>query len=565
MTKQYAHPRPLVKDDFHLYRHGYRVLRLTSIFVLVLAVLLIGKAHGQDFTIIVLPDTQKYSDNFPEIFQAQTQWIVDNKDTLNIVYVAHEGDIVDHPDDVSEWITADNAMRLLDTAMIPYGVVPGNHDEPTTYYNQYFGVDRFCDTYPTDCRSFYGDGYPVGSNDNNYTLFSAGGMDFIVIGLEYVNPAVGVLNWADQLLEDNSDRRAIVVSHYILNSNATFGSWGQQIYDALQDNSNLFLMLCGHIHAEAKRTDGALHTLLADYQDDPNGGNGFLRILRFFPERNEIRVETYSPWLNQYQTDPDSQFKLSYDMGGLGNSDVTISFQDGVSPESGYLGTRDTVLSQYDPNANFGSIVAVYVDGDDPSGSDNDLSTLLYWDISAIPAGSTVREVSITLNVFNSSIHSYQVYEMRRDWFESESTWNLYNSTNVWEISGALGSQDRGSTAFSSFSPDGTGAYVINLPSEAVALVQSWVDNPTNNHGFIIANGSVTDGADFDSREASIAITRPKLTVHYSEDQLTLCEGDSEPDGDVDGIDLIQKINAGGASINNFAEDFGRIDCPGIF
>ena len=26
---------------------------------------------------------------------------------------------------------------------IPYGVVVGNHDEPATYYNMYFGVSRF--------------------------------------------------------------------------------------------------------------------------------------------------------------------------------------------------------------------------------------------------------------------------------------------------------------------------------------------------------------------------------------------------------------------------------------
>jgi len=469
----------------------------------------------EDFTLIVLPDTQMYSDNYPEIFQAQTQWIVDNKNALNIVYVAHEGDIVDHADDESEWINADNAMSLLDAAMIPYGVVPGNHDEPTTFYNQYFGVDRFCNSYPTDCRSYYGDGYPSGSNDNNYTLFTAGGMDFIVINLEYVSPAAGALDWADQLLKDHSDRRAIVVSHYILNANATFSSWGQQIYDALSDNPNPFLMLCGHIHAEARRTDGKLHTLLADYQDYPNGGNGFLRIMHFLPETNEIRVKTYSPWLDQYETDPNSQFALSYDMGGLGSSDAIINFQDGLSPEPGYFGTLDTVLSQNDPSINYSGDIALYVDGDDPPGSGTDLSTLLYWDISAIPAGSIIHEVSLTLNVVNASNDSYQVHEMKRDWVESESTWNLYSSTNGWEIPGALGSQDRGDMVLGSFSPTGTGPYVINLNSEGMALVQAWVDNPTSNHGFIIANGTATDGADFDSREALTANNRPKLTVLY--------------------------------------------------
>ena len=42
------------------------------------------------------------------------------------------------------------------------------------------------------------------------------------------------------------------------------------------------------------------------------------------------------------------------------------------------------------------------------------------------------------------------------------------------------------------------------------------------------------------------------------------CEGDFEPDGDVDGRDLAQKINAGGSNIDKFADNFGRIDCQGF-
>jgi len=282
----------------------------------------VGAGTAEDFTVIVLPDTQKYSDNYPAIYADQTEWIVANKDALNIIYVAHEGDIVDHASDESEWINADAAMSLLEDPVttgladgIPYGVVPGNHDEPTTYYNQYFGVPRF------QGRSYYGDGYPSGYNDNSYTLFSAGGMDFIVINLEYT-PASGSLDWADTLLQTYSDRRAIVVSHYILDSGGTFSSSGQQIYDALKDNPNLFLMLCGHIHAEARRTDvyseNTVHTLLADYQDYPSGGNGYLRILEFSPANDEISITTYSPWLDEYETDASSEFVLSYDMDGSG-------------------------------------------------------------------------------------------------------------------------------------------------------------------------------------------------------------------------------------------------------
>lgn len=287
---------------------------------------------GEDFTIIVLPDTQYYSDDNPEIFfQAQTQWIVDNRDELNIVYVAHEGDIVNAASDTNQWVRADTAMDSLDSPGIPYGVLPGNHDQypmgnrdGTANYNSYFGVSRFSG------KPYYG-GHHGSDNDNNYALFTAGGMDFIVINLEY-DLAPEVITWADDLLTFYNTRRAIVVSHSILDyppsgsSVASFTPIGQNIYYGLRDNENLFLMLCGHNHAEGWRTDiyngHLVYTLLADYQDLPNGGNGWLRIMTFSPDNDEITVATYSPWLGAYGTDiimgedtTLAPFTLAYDMG----------------------------------------------------------------------------------------------------------------------------------------------------------------------------------------------------------------------------------------------------------
>lgn len=193
---------------------------------------------------------------------------------------------------------------------IPYGILPGNHDFPTENYNLYFGVQRF------SRRGYYGGHYGE-DNNNNYGLFSAGGMDFIVINLQY-RPGGDILAWADALLKAYPDHRAIVVSHEILDADASFTFLGQAIHRTLRDNPNLFLLLCGHVHAEARRMDvyegRVIYTLLADYQDEPNGGDGWLRILRFSPSSNTIRVMTYSPTLDRYQTDADSQFTLLYDM-----------------------------------------------------------------------------------------------------------------------------------------------------------------------------------------------------------------------------------------------------------
>ena len=311
-----------------------RILTLISVMLIALSLLSVKQGFAENFSVIVLPDTQYYSESYPAILEAQTQWIVNKKDELNIVHVVHVGDIVNDSDPgntshIAQWDNADTSMSLLEdpvttslTDGIPYGISPGNHDQwpaknpdGTELYNFYFGESRFLG------RGYYGGHYGI-DNDNHYSLFSASGMDFIVVYLEYDPIAnLDVLAWADDLLTTYDNRRAIVVSHYLIEvgEGASFGPQGAAIYNALKDNLNLFLMLSGHMHGEGKRVDvespnHTVHTLLADYQERSNGGDGWLRILEFSPLDDLIRVKTYSPTLDLYETDSDSQFELSYDM-----------------------------------------------------------------------------------------------------------------------------------------------------------------------------------------------------------------------------------------------------------
>jgi hypothetical protein len=52
------------------------------------------------------------------------------------------------------------------------------------------------------------------------------------------------------------------------------------------------------------------------------------------------------------------------------------------------------------------------------------------------------------------------------------------------------------------------------------------------------------------------------LNIDDASDPVPACEGDTEPDGDVDGVDLADEIGAGGPDVVQFAADFGRTDCP---
>ena len=292
---------------------------------------------GEDFTVIALPDTQFYSSSLngglPAMFTAQTDWIVQNIQSLNIVFTTQLGDCVQNGDSFeSEWLNAIDALYRLENPVttllaegLPYGVAVGNHDQSpagnpdgtTTFYNQYFGVEHFSG------RTYYG-GHYGSNNDNHFELFSAGGLDFIIVHLEYdTTPETAVLDWANAVLQAHPNRQAILISHYFLETGnpAAFGPQGQATYDALKGNPNLFLMLSGHVSGEGRRTDvfngQTVYTLLSDYQSRANGGNGWLRILEFSPANSTIHVQTYSPWLDQVEIDGDSDFELYYDMQSL--------------------------------------------------------------------------------------------------------------------------------------------------------------------------------------------------------------------------------------------------------
>jgi hypothetical protein len=310
----------------------------------------IGNAsHSDDFTVVALPDTQFYSENTggnrAAIFSAQTDWIVAEQDARNIGFVLHLGDVTQNGDNPStaanEWANASNAMYRLENPSatgleegVPYIMAVGNHDQTpignadgtTTNFNTFFGVHPTTGVNHFADKSYYGGTSEPAKADNNYTLFSAGGMDFIVISFEYdTTPDTADLDWADALLKAHPARRGIVITHHMVNTGfpASFSTQGSAIYQALKDNPNLILMHGGHVHGEGRRSDTfegrTVHSILADYQGRSNGGDGWLRIMTFRPSLNRIDVQSYSPTLNQFETDTDSQFSIDVNLsGGVG-------------------------------------------------------------------------------------------------------------------------------------------------------------------------------------------------------------------------------------------------------
>jgi hypothetical protein len=292
------------------------------------------------FTIAVLPDTQYYSEKYPAIFTQQTQWIADNALAQHIVFVSQVGDLVNdyQSDNDYEWKNAQQSIGIIRNAGVPYSVVPGNHDVnfeagDTTYYDKYFPYTDFIS------YNWYGSGqyppkkgdpppnYPANSNASNYETFSALGQNFVILNLACTPDVLvntGLYAWANNVLHYYVNSKVIVVTHGYIDSNGNYTDSstisGKEIWkNIVNPNSNIVAVICGHIHGAYHGTVIAEHgntveNLLFDSQEDSNGGDGWLRLYKFYPQLNKVSAVTYSPYLEEFDTSAGGEFDFSLNM-----------------------------------------------------------------------------------------------------------------------------------------------------------------------------------------------------------------------------------------------------------
>lgn len=278
-------------------------------------------AVAQKFTIPVLPDTQGEVGSKPEMFNCQLQWIADKKDSLNIPFVLHVGDIVNF-DNITHYVNASDGFKILDNAKIPYVLCLGNHDteavgvnsgsaasdvpgathlnlRKTTKFNTYFPVSRLAGQKGR---------FEEGKSDNAYYTFKAGGLDWLVVSLEFCARQAPV-EWAGKVVAEHPKHNVIILTHYHLNGsgdiaerNAGYGDLSPyEIYDMLiKKHPNILLVLSGHTGNSAWRNDrgdngNRIYQILQDYQGE-NLGDGYIRLLEINPERGSIMGKIYSPY-----------------------------------------------------------------------------------------------------------------------------------------------------------------------------------------------------------------------------------------------------------------------------
>lgn len=367
-----------------------------------------------DFSIVHFTDTQYISEGAVEqetaeeravwasAYQGIVDWVVDNADQRKIAYAAHTGDIIENntrpPLDepmrqqiIGEFEFSSEQQGVLDGAGIPNGVIAGNHDNqsgletgPEALYNQYYGPDRYAAADDQWGEASYGGPWREGDNQNHYDLFSAGGLDFVVVGLSY-GVTKEEAEWADSVFKRFPDRNGIVLSHdYLVPSTNPDGRMagfsapdGALLYRrVVEPNPNVFLVLAGHEHGVATNVKPQVGgeigrgvvELLADYQFytvsaerlglteiggyDPNDqlqfGASFFRLLQFDVDRSEMIVDTYSPLLANFgatEFDTDGRYNGTED-----NMVLPVDLQTRTTT------FRTDALALYSPVAEVGSV-----------------------------------------------------------------------------------------------------------------------------------------------------------------------------------------------------------------
>lgn len=184
-----------------------------------------------------------------------------------------------------------------------------------------------------------------------------------------------------------------------------------------------------------------------------------------------------------------------------------------VNPLSATLvATADTYLDGGKTTTNYGTSATLTINGKPDDGA------LLKWNLSSIPIGSTLQSASISINVTGTSANTYEIYELKRNWTESQATWKQAATGSNWQTAGAQGSSDRGTTVLGTITATSTGLWNIALNAAGVSVVQGWINNPASNFGFIIQDYADANRDDllFNSKEVSIAANRPQLQLIYN-------------------------------------------------
>ena len=193
--------------------------------------------------------------------------------------------------------------------------------------------------------------------------------------------------------------------------------------------------------------------------------------------------------------------------------------------------SKDNTLYEYDPKeGDFSNALGFHFFAGETGMSELRRGVLAFDIAGSIPPGSMITSASLSVNMSRSPTNTAYVVELHKllaDWGEgtsiapgeegdgapataNDATWrHRFFDTIFWTTQGG----DFSATVSASQSVGGTGHYTWSS-AQMVADVQSWLDNPASNFGWLVLGDetAIATAKRFDTRESA---SPPMLTIEF--------------------------------------------------
>lgn len=278
-----------------------------------------------------IPDTHTTIGHTADALRGHCTWLAANYDKHNIVAVLHRGDFVNDGTVDAQWTRL--GTLGFPVSGIPNIWCPGNHDvqdSSRTY-------TKFNATIGLGGMSALVGVYAEGSAANTYHLITIGGVQWLVLALEF-DPPDAVVTWADGILATYSTTPAIVITHinlyrdgeltdktkstsvggdqeYLILGMSGGDNYGQQLWDdCFEARGNVAMVLSGHdvwkgdgvrwgghVYTPIERSPSAMfptcHHILRNWQGHSLdcSGSQYMTLLGFNQAENKLQFREFSP------------------------------------------------------------------------------------------------------------------------------------------------------------------------------------------------------------------------------------------------------------------------------
>jgi RHS repeat-associated protein len=170
------------------------------------------------------------------------------------------------------------------------------------------------------------------------------------------------------------------------------------------------------------------------------------------------------------------------------------------------------------------------------------------FDTSSIKQGTKVTDARVELfsNYGSGSGRAdFDLFGLNRDFVETEATWNQATSTINWTTAGG----DYDPALLGSVHPDGNAQRLTFTSTGLLTKLQSWVDNPGDNHGLLLKTRDEAPAAagqqlvSITNGESPDTLFRPRLWIeHLAKNDTETYQADEMPERFVPGTTITTPV-----------------------